>query len=217
MNIREHLDHARLHHAYLVEAGDEVLSEIFAFWHDAEVAHLEADSFKIEDARNLKSLAVEKSASGAKKIYIISANRILLEAQQAMLKLFEEPIAGTHFFVITPDAGSLLPTFISRFYFIRRTGDKNQDAAKQFLQMPPARRIDFIKETLLSEDEDTKNKALKFLNSLESSLHSQMSRTVLDPEVFHHIFQVRRFLRMPGSSAKNLMESVALNVPTIKL
>ena len=83
--------------------------------------------------------------------------------------------------------------------------------------MPPARRIDFIKETLLSEDEDTKNKALKFLNSLESSLHSQMSRTVLDPEVFHHIFQVRRFLRMPGSSAKNLMESVALNVPTIKL
>jgi len=31
--------------------------------------------------------------------------------------------------------------------------------------------------------------------------------------MFQHFLKVREFLRMPGSSAKNLMESVALIIP----
>ena len=83
------------------------------------------------------------------------------------------------------------------------------------------------------EDEDgnevvvldsTRTQALKFLNALESVAVSKtvfdknMSRTVLDIRVdfFEHIFKVREFLRMPGSSTKTLMESVAIIVPSFQ-
>ena len=88
--------------------------------------------------------------------------------------------------------------------------------------MNPSARINFIKE-LLAENEDddealaldsSRAKALRFLNELESALHKNpVSRMPLD--TYQQIFQVRKFLRMPGSSTKSLMESVALVIPVI--
>jgi hypothetical protein len=86
--------------------------------------------------------------------------------------------------------------------------------------------------------DSTRSKALKFLNVLEFILHQKVftgknslknssgltlpgvpvgSHTVLNSSenFFLHLFKVREFLRMPGSSTKNLMESVALIVPNL--
>ena len=41
-----------------------------------------------------------------------------LDAEHALLKIFEEPKKNTHFFLIVPDKNALLPTLVSRFYFI---------------------------------------------------------------------------------------------------
>ena len=142
--------------------------------------------------------------------------------------MFEEPIENTHFFVVVRDVNSLIKTLVSRFYLIRKE-NLNLDTkhADEFIQMPLQKRIDFIKE-LLVEDEETdedgneidvldsaRSRALNFLNALESALHKKMSRTVLDIRFFEHFFKVREFLRMPGSSPKILMESVALIVPIL--
>ena len=232
--ISRHLDKNNLHHAYLIEGRrEETVKEITDFVKNLGVntntnpdfINISVDSFKIEDARNLKSLGNEKSLSLGKKIFLISANSILLEAQHSLLKMFEEPIEHTHFFVVVPDVNSLLKTLVSRFYFIS-TGlnlEKETEEAEKFIKMLPQRRIDFIKELLAeAEDEDgdeiiilegTRSKALKFLNALESVLHCNMSRTPLDTRCFEHLFKVREFLRMPGSSTKTLMESVALVIP----
>ena len=60
-------------------------------------------------------------------------------------------------------------------------------------------------------------KALKFLNALEYSLHQKaVSKCLFDTKIFEQIFKVREFLRMPGSSTKSLMESVALVIPNFK-
>ena len=169
---------------------------------------------------------------------MFSANSFLLEAQNSLLKMFEEPIENTIFFLIVPDINALLPTLISRFYLIKsKTGLENElSNAEKFISMSLRDRIDFIKELLIEpkeEDEDgnevvvldsTRTQALKFLNALESVAVSKtvfdknMSRTVLDIRVdfFEHIFKVREFLRMPGSSTKTLMESVAIIVPSFQ-
>ena len=225
MNLLEHLDKNNLHHAYLLEgAKDEIEREILEFTKGEDVVQISLNSFKIEDARNLKSYASEKSNSNAKKIYIISVNHISLEAEQALLKLFEEPIPNTHFFLIVPDIDALLKTFISRFYLISARQDlaEGEKEAGKFIKMPLQARIDFLKELLAEPDEEdifldsNRAKALKFLNSLELSLHNKtMSRTPLDTQVFRHIFKVREYLRMPGSSVKSSMESVALVVPNV--
>lgn len=242
MKISEHLDKDNLHHAYLIEGRrEEILVEILAFVKslgiettgNADVFHISLDSFKIEDARNLKSHAVEKgfttalSAQAGKKIFIISANSFLLEAQNSLLKMFEEPIYNTHFFLVVPDANTLLETLVSRFYLIKsQTGLEGElSNAEKFIAMSLRSRVDFIKELLAEAEEDserneiialdsTRSKALKFLNALESVLHQKaMPKRHFDTSYFHQIFKAREFLRMPGSSIKTLTESVALVVP----
>ena len=233
MILDKYLDKNNFHHAYLLEGErEQLLAEVFKFlnaFKNYETIEIKTDTFKIEDSRNLKSLAAEKSFASGKKIFIISTNSILREAQNAMLKLFEEPISDTHFFLIVPDINSLLKTLVSRFYLISARQDLAEDLAAEteiqnFLVLPLARRLDFIREKLARFEEKNEGAitdsaradALRFINSLEFALHTSMSRLNLDMEMFEHIFQVRKFLRMPGSSVKNLMESVALIAPVIQ-
>ena len=235
MNISKHLDKNNLHHAYLIEGRrEEIVPKVLEFIKslgiettgNADVSCISLDSFKIEDARNLRSYAVERGLTSAKKVFIISANSFLLEAQNSLLKMFEEPILNTHFFLVVPDANSLLKTLVSRFYLIRsKTGLGDElNNAERFITMPLKGRIDFIKELLAEEDENeeilptdsVRAKSLRFLNNLEFILHKQIvSKGIFDTRInfFSHFFKVREFLRMPGSSAKSLMESVAIATP----
>ena len=233
--ISEDLDKNNLHHAYLIEGDrEEIVPEILKFIKslgietsgNPDFCHISVDSFKIEDARNLKSVEYEKGFSTGKKIFVISTNNILLEAQNTLLKIFEEPIMDTHFFIIIPDADILLKTLVSRFYLIRtKAGLENElKEAKKFIAMSLKDRIDFIKELLNEEEEDEetiildskKSKALKFLNALETIVQHKgtlCNYTGFPCAVFQQIFKVREFLSQPGSSTKSLMESIALIMP----
>ncbi len=232
MNISKHLDKNNLHHAYLIEGKhEEIVLELFEFISslgintnaNPDFVHMSLDFFKIEDARNLRSYSAERGINSLKKIFIISANHFLLEAQNSLLKMYEEPIENTHFFLIVPDANFFLKSLISRFYVISAKQDlagETKDAEK-FINMSVRSRIDFIKNLLIEPEEEneesneiivldsTRSKALKFLNALELV----MSKTVFDTKIFKHFLKVREFLRMPGSSVKTLMESVALVIP----
>jgi len=234
--ISEHLYKNNLHHAYLIQGRqDEVMLEILAFLEsfgiktsgNPDFCHISIDNFKIDEAFNLRSFGYEKSFSSGKKIFIISTNHFSLDAQGVLLKILEEPIQNTHFFLIMPDINGLLKTFISRFYFIS-VKPKNEELkyAEKFIAMPLRERIDFLKELLAEStnggDEDVeiikqdspRSKALKFLNTLEFALHKKLvSKSLFDTSFFAHFFKVREFLRQPGSSIKNLMESVALAMP----
>jgi hypothetical protein len=236
--ITEHLDKNNLHHAYLIEGmHSEIIPEILKFMKEINIktvsnpdfCHMSFNSFTVEDARNLKSKSSERGFSSAKKVYVISINNFLLEAQNTLLKMFEEPIENTHFFLIVPDINSLLKTLISRFYLISPKSDldgKTQEAEK-FILMPTRDRILFLKDLLVEEEEYDKFslvntntprlKALNFLNALEISLHNKYFKKEIkkieNSTFFNQIFKAREFLRMPGSSIKSLMESVALSIP----
>ena len=234
MEIKDHLDKNNLHHAYLIEGmRDEIVPEIIKFIEDIGIEtignpdfyNVSFDSFKVEDARNLKLKSSDKGFSVGKKIYIISVNNFLLDAQNTLLKMFEEPIEDTHFFVIVPDVDVLLKTLASRFYVIKTKSNLKSELkeAEKFIKMPLRDRIAFIKDLLVDEDEEDdlvvnintpRSRALKFLNALETVL---VSKIVFDTnkkvDFFEHIFKVREFLRQPGSSQKSLMESVAIAIP----
>ena len=247
--ISQHFDKDNLHHAYLIEGAEtDVLDSLLQFLEDAGIKtrgnsdfiHLHIDAFKMEDARNLKAHEKERGFSDSKKIFVISANSILLEAQNALLKVFEEPIPNTHFFVIVPDINSLIRTLVSRFYVIKAAptpkgvGVPTASVGEKFLSMSRAQRLEFIKEMIqepeastleevgvptVSVDKDldsVRAKSLKFLNTLELALHNKLLARNLPPKSFGHFFKVREILRIPGSSVKNLMESVALVVPVIQ-
>lgn len=243
MPVLEHFDKNNLHHAYLIEGmRDEIVPEIMEFCESINIktsanpdfVHISIDNFKINEAFDLRAMSLAKSFFSTPKIFLICANNISLDAQNVLLKIFEEPTENTHFFLIMPDVNVLLKTVISRFYLIKteKESDTKFKEAEKFITMPLKNRIDFIKELLTEpedEDEDgneivvldsTRSKALKFLNALEFILHRKLNptgktRVVSDLGIFEHFFKVREILRMPGSSTKNLMESVALIVPNL--
>jgi hypothetical protein len=238
LNILKHLDKNNLHHAYLIEgARGEIVPAVVNFLENINIKtagnpdfyNISMDSFKIDDSFNLRAMSTDKGFTLGKKIYIISANSLTLDAQNVLLKMFEEPAVNTHFFVIVPDANSLLKTLVSRFYLISDAygNAENAKEAEKFMTLSLKDRIDFIKELLADPEEEdeagneivvldsARSKALKFLNALETSLYSKVSKAAFDTETFEHFFKVREFLRMPGSSAKNLLESVAIVVPRL--
>ena len=251
MSILKHLDKNNLHHAYLIEGvREEIILEVIEFLKSFNIdtvgnpdfVYISIDNFKIDEAFDLRSMSTSKGFSSGKKIFMIYANNISLDAQNVLLKIFEEPIENTHFFLIVPNINFLLKTFISRFYFIRASfslDEKEAKEAEKFIAMPLKNRIDFIKELLIMPEEEgdditpldsSRFKALRFLNALEISLHSNFLKNFehgrFHPEdgvkwknslqsCFLHFFKVREFLRMPGSSTKSLMESVALITPNM--
>jgi len=252
MTLSKNLRKDNLHHAYLLEgARDALVPELLIFIESLGVktvgnpdfSYQSFDSIKVEDARNLKSQGFERGFSDkkdAKKVFVISANSLVPEAQNTVLKLFEEPIENTHFFLIVPDRNILIKTLVSRFYVISARKDLAEETveAEQFIKMPLQKRIDFIKE-LLTEPEgeeaividSARPRAIKFLNAIETVLHGKFlnnSSGLLHPAggtfpvqnslkiSFTQIFKVREFLRMPGSSTKSLMESIALTIPVIQ-
>lgn len=233
MQLKNYLNN-NLHHAYLIEGDlDTTTSELITTLKElgvntkgsADFSNIRTDTFKIEDMRNLKSLVGERSFSENKKIFILTVNNFLIEAQNGLLKIFEEPISDTHFFVIVPDINSLLKTFVSRFYVIRDVSKETDSIyAEKFIKMSIKDRVEFIKDLLNKEEIDDENeeknlesnnkKALSFLNSLELTISKESYILNINAVSYlHHLFEVRRFLRMPGSSVKTLMESLALSVP----
>ena len=93
------------HHAYYAEGS---LSEFDA--HKAALKPFWASSFErfgIDESRELIALSSLKNFNEA--VFLIGAASITSEAQQALLKLFEEPQKGTTFVLLVPH-GALLPS-----------------------------------------------------------------------------------------------------------
>ncbi|HVU80012.1 MAG TPA: hypothetical protein VHD37_01470, partial [Candidatus Paceibacterota bacterium] len=79
---------------------------------DPDVHAIEFEKFGIDDARELVRTASLESVAG-RALYIVGIASMTTEAQQALLKLFEEPQAGTVFVLLVPH-GSVIATLRSR-------------------------------------------------------------------------------------------------------
>src|SRR3989344_2870720 len=58
---------------------------------------MEVESFGIDDARSLGKWAIGKALLGEIKVCFIKTKSITPEAQNALLKILEEPTLGTYF------------------------------------------------------------------------------------------------------------------------
>ncbi len=229
----DNINPENLHHAYLLLGNRKdnhggVVSLLEAagvsMQSNPDFISIEMDTFRIDDARTLKTFALEKSVDmNAKKIFILSASQFLLEAQNTLLKVFEEPNQNTHFFVLAENEQSFLPTLLSRFYVVDTRSQEPGAIDDTFLKMSLIERVNHIKDMLAEAKEDEeeylskespRTVALNLLNTIEKSLHEKFKEgSFADMDVFSHVFKVRENLRQPGSAPKTLLESVALAIP----
>jgi hypothetical protein len=200
-----------LHHAYLV-LGEREESRDYLIGHLEKAGILEkrspdfflfeSESFGVGDAR-LLSVRAQGKALRERKIFIISPSRITAEAQNALLKTFEEPYSNTHFFIIARDEESIIPTLRSRTRVVRiqREGGFKSDEAEEFLSLPLTKRIDFAKKFA-----DKEKDLPAFLDSLLVHLRSgEVPRHKLS-----QVYDIRRFAGDTSAAPRLILEHLAL-------
>lgn len=210
-------DLKNLHHAYLIEGNVETASrnllqkissicEVSAS--NPDFFQFDFETLKIDDAKNIKSMARQKPYQDlTKRIFIISTKNFLPASQNALLKIFEEPQKRTHFFIIIPSTEGIIPTILSRVYLIKEK--KNISETKKvetlkFIKSNKKEKINFLKDFA---KKSKKSEVKEFLNSLEAELSKEF---IKNKKAIKRIIKVRRSIQLPGASTKTLLESVAL-------
>lgn len=122
-------------------------------------------------------------------VIIRPAHAMTEEAQNALLKSLEEPLANTHFILETTRAGLLLPTIVSRCQFV------------QLHRTSPAQDASMLDAAALSEQE---RRQVQFLGSGRPALLRQL---IADPEV-------RQQYQALATDAKQLLQ--ATNYPALE-
>jgi DNA polymerase III delta prime subunit len=216
-----------LHHAYVLEAPGEIgAEEILSFFEthvgvqvrgNPNFLYEARDTFLIEDARRLRELQLNKTMEGERKVFVISFNFITRGAQNALLKVLEEPTSGTHIFLVTPTRQLLLPTVLSRVVSLQLQSSSAQESGAVFLALSHKDRMKKVATLVKNIKDEKKSKAdaIVLLQSIIVTLHADMQGAtaptkVLIGQKIKKLEQTRQYLYDQGASTKMLLEQAVL-------
>lgn len=221
------------HHAYCLIGGDLSLQKLVAELEKVHKISAKGNTdfynksfvnFTIDDVRDLISFQeIRPVHESGKKILIIKADNINLEAQNALLKTFEEPAGYAHFFLIVPSRHLLIPTVQSRLSFVEVDSDNPSNFVDDgfsvtFLKSTPAKRLETVKKIVddIADEKLPKRYAIEFVNSLEKALMQGSGKNGAgvknNMKSLEAIQIARKYLNDRAPSVKMLLEYVVLNV-----
>ena len=223
----------RQHHAFVIKAEAEEGIEVAQEWVEKElgikvqsnpdIIVLRYGLFSVEDARKVAELAAGAPFVGEHKVVIIAASRAYHEAQNALLKLFEEPPPRTYLFLILPSLGSLLPTLRSRVQVLnthvgRTTSYIPEGAAEEFMKANKEKRSALIKKLTSGKDEEerreNREEAIAIVNGIEAAVYR--NRGFTKPPVaalLRDIATLRAYLYDRSAPVKMILEHLSLVIP----
>lgn len=219
------LNPEHLHHAYCFEGDLPLIKEYllqsikkdlgFKSERNPDFWMGEYDKFGIDEGREVSNFSLKKSVGGDKKIIIISTEKITREAQNSLLKTFEEPTKNTHFFLLVPSSAILLPTLRSRLEIQKIKTERNDDTALKFLKASLKERLDLVKTIIEAKD---RTAAINLLNDLESEVREKTDIKNITPEnvlFFETVNKFRGYLNDTAPSLKMILEHISLIAPKI--
>jgi DNA polymerase III delta prime subunit len=210
--------------AYLIE-GDALSLDMLIARLEKEgfIARGDADlylrayhSFGIDDARELRDRAQRRALARDGRVFAVFAPGMTTDAQNALLKVFEEPPAGAVFFLIVPSPQTLLPTLRSRMQTLSLASTRSLADAEAFLAASSAQRLEMLKGIYEHDESDGRDmgKVLVFLQSLEERFAKERPSRE-KTEGLAAIYRARRYVGDKGSLLKALLEQMALLTPRI--
>lgn len=174
-------------------------------------------SFGIDDARELRDRAQRKAMTRDGRVFAFFAPGMTTDAQNALLKVLEEPPAGAVFFLVVPSPHTLLPTLRSRMQPLHILDEKRKDSdADAFLSATSPQRLEMIKDIYEHDEDDGRDigKVLAFLEGLEARFAKEKA-TPARQEGLLAIYRARKYASDKGSLLKALLEQIALLTPRI--
>ncbi len=215
----------RNHHAYLVLGKEpenfqtlrEFLTKEFGLktTGNPDFRYLKKESWGIEDSQDLLEEARLVPASEGPKVFILSFARATREAQNSLLKIFEEPPKDTYFFILKENVSRVLPTLLSRV-LVMRSEPVHFKTGKSFLTLPIPERLALVKELIDSEEENRISQALEFISELEKEVAVLMRQnpSFENAEAASAVLLARRYATQSGPSLKYLLEGLSLRLPS---
>jgi DNA polymerase III delta prime subunit len=216
----------RLHHFYLVEgAAHATTAELAALLTSTpsdNSLHIERffySTLGVEEAELLRTQHVERAPDGHDQCFLIFALSVTHEAQQSLLKMFEEPRAGTHFFLLMPETTAILPTVRSRAQYVRLDGEVRPyvDEVQKFITLSKEKRLAYVSELIKShEDDETSGKlrlaASQFISALIEETRKDSKNLVAEGAFLRDAVTMRGYLDSRGASVKMILEHLALTL-----
>ena len=190
-------------------------------------------SFGIKDSHNLIEKGVSRSFAGQGRFFILEISSITPEAQNSLLKTLEEPVVGTHFFIIARQADIFLPTVRSRMITFKahqnleakppsEQGTPLGGLASKFLKLDLPDRLEFIHKEFLparaggKNKEVSKSEIIDFFIDLEKTLRSRVNmREISKAEelALYELEKAQHYLQNPRSSNRLILEHLSLVLP----
>lgn len=195
------------HHATLLRGDfDEACSVLrdmlqfdFQSVADPDISYIKRDALTIDEVRDLSSRALQMPVVRDSMTFIVAADTINSQAQNALLKLTEDPPTHARFVFILPHSAPLFGTLRSRFRIIdinttARVLDKNTQTVA--IRMKEIARMTKDKDNAGMEE---------LLRTAEASLR-------LNPQsrASKALITARRYIETQGSSPKMLLEHLAI-------
>ncbi len=165
------------------------------------------DRMGIGDVRTLIEESHRAPLTRSHRVGIISAHNITLEAQNALLKLTEEPPATARFYIIVPRADVLIKTLRSRLFLLGTEVEEYtvSETGRAFVAMTHGERLDAIAVHAKKKDDvwmDT------LLGDCECVAHGTK-----DVSLMRDVIQLATYARSQGASKKMILEHIALSLP----
>lgn len=227
-----------LHHAYLI-IGDQVSSAEsvvdfiekdlkFSTKGNPDFIIATHDTFGVDEARALKSATAMRPID-EKKFVLLSIPSITTEAQNSLLKIFEEPVGSTVFFVIAPTLEIFIPTLLSRFFIVNSRNEKKSNEkhaadsknnkektfAKKFFAASVAERMSLVENIVEKKD---KIGAIDFFNSIENFLSEALHKKNADPRIVsacNEVIKYKSYLYDRSPSIKMLLQHISCTIPVL--
>ena len=169
-------------------------------------------SIGISASRGVKKFLQEKPLSKEKKTVVIANAELMgAEAQNALLKILEEPPKYAEIFLLAKTENSLLETVISRCIkkraFPSEEIEKEDSGIHKILDMNPGQRLDKAKEISEMEKEETTEVMEKWVRDLH--LTTPGSATALQ---IKKILQTKKTLEETNVNQRLSIEALLLDL-----
>lgn len=195
-----------MHHAQLIVGSFDWAQSILpeAFRTEApDVRHYRGARMSIDDVRALSYEAHLTPLREDMRTFVLAYAGLTHEAQNALLKLFEEPPKTAQFYIIIDREELLLPTVRSRLSLIvREDVAVLNDTYEHFFSGSIPLRLSIIADRMAKKDEVW---ARMMIQAIEENAYRNKNIPVLQS-----LDALRPLYDMPGASRKMILEHVAL-------
>lgn len=209
------------HHAILITHTDRTAytSSLWEELHALSPAHrfFNQTVLDIDTARSIISWA--QTPYNEDRVALVSFHTAGIPAQNAMLKILEEPRDGTRFVLVTTNKNNLIETVLSRVHHVHIAGEQSGYLAfaDEFLSTAPLARmkLPFVIEMLSKTDEEGR-KDREGIKGFMLALVDELRSNRTEARYMTETLACASYASDPSASGKALLEHLSLLLPKIK-